>query len=108
MGLEKRNAREIALLAEYLGVKSIAIHGRTRACRFQGDAEYDTISNVVEAVSIPVFANGDINSAEKAKMILKNTNASGVMIGRGAQGRPWIFNEINNLSDDDSKKILYI
>jgi len=100
---KKRNAREIALLAEYLGVKSIAIHGRTRACRFQGDAEYDTISNVVEAVSIPVFANGDINSAEKAKMILKNTNASGVMIGRGAQGRPWIFNEINNLSDEGSK-----
>ena len=102
--LENRNAREIALLAEYLGIKSIAIHGRTRACRFQGDVEYETISKVVEAVSIPVFANGDINSAEKANSILKNTNASGVMIGRAAQGKPWIFNEINNLVIGNPKK----
>lgn len=102
--LESRNALEIALLAEYLGIKSIAIHGRTRACRFQGNVEYETIAEVVKAVSIPIFANGDINSAEKAKLILKKTNASGIMIGRAAQGKPWIFNEINNLVDKKSKK----
>lgn len=95
--LESRNAVEIAKIAEDLGVQSLAVHGRTRACRFHGLAEYDTIGEVVQAVNIPVFANGDISSAVKAKTVLDYTGADGVMIGRGAQGRPWIFSEINDL-----------
>ena len=92
-----RNAVEIAKMAEDLGIQSLAVHGRTRACRFHGLAEYDTIGKVVQAVNIPVFANGDISSATKAKTVLDYTGADGVMIGRGAQGRPWIFSEINDL-----------
>lgn len=92
-----RNAVNIARMAESIGIQSLAVHGRTRACRFNGDAEYDTIARVAQAVSIPVFANGDIRSAQKAFDILEYTGASGVMIGRAAQGNPWIFHEINHL-----------
>ena len=101
---ESRNAVEIARIAEDLGVQSLAVHGRTRACRFRGLAEYDTIAKVVQAVNIPVFANGDINSAIKAKTVLDYTGADGIMIGRGAQGRPWIFSEINDLLDNKKAK----
>ena len=72
---------------------------RTKACRFVGEVEYDSIAQVVEAISIPVFANGDITSAQQAETVLKKTGASGVMIGRGAQGNPWIFNQINHYLD---------
>ena len=96
---ENRNGVDIARLAEGCGIKALAVHGRTRACAFKGDVEYDTIAAIKQAVSIPVFANGDVQSPEKAKMVLDHTGADGVMIGRGAQGRPWIFSEINHYLD---------
>ena len=93
---ESRNAVQIARIAENSGIQAIAVHGRTRACRFKGDAEYDTIAEVVASVDIPVFANGDIRSPEQARLVLKHTGADAVMIGRGAQGNPWLFREINH------------
>lgn len=89
-----RNAVRIARMAEDIGIQALAIHGRTRACKFEGEAEYETIRAVKRAVSIPIFANGDIDSPRKAKWVLEQTGADGVMIGRSAQGRPWIFREI--------------
>ena len=91
-----RNAPLIARIAEESGIKLIAIHGRTRACQYMGHAEYDTIAEVKSRVSIPVIANGDITSPQKAKYVLDYTGADGVMIGRAAQGRPWIFREIEH------------
>lgn len=90
------NAVSIAKIAEDAGIQRLALHGRTRACRFIGDAEYKTIKKVVSEVKIPVFANGDIDSPEKAKEVLDETGAAGVMVGRGALGQPWIFQEINH------------
>ena len=92
---DHRNGVNIARLAEDCGIASLAVHGRTRACRFNGNAEYDTIAQIKQAVAIPVFANGDIDSAEKALAVLAHTGADGIMIGRAAQGRPWLFREIN-------------
>ncbi|MDX1706383.1 tRNA dihydrouridine synthase DusB [Pseudidiomarina sp.] len=91
---DNRNARDIANIAEQAGIKSLAVHGRTRACMFKGEAEYDTIKAIKAAVSIPVVANGDITSPEKAREVLDYTGADAVMIGRGAQGNPWLFREI--------------
>ncbi|WP_244264428.1 tRNA dihydrouridine synthase DusB [Marinobacter algicola] len=91
---EHRNAPLIARMAEDAGIQALAIHGRTRADAYKGEAEYDTIADVKSRVSIPVFANGDINSPEQAQHVLKFTGADGLLIGRGAQGRPWIFREI--------------
>jgi tRNA-dihydrouridine synthase B len=91
---EQRNAVRVARLAEDAGVRMLTLHGRTRACGFGGAAEYDTIAAVRRAVSIPVVANGDIDSPEKARAVLAATGADAVMIGRAAQGRPWIFREI--------------
>ncbi len=91
---ENRNALVIARIAEESGIAAIALHGRTRACMYTGEAEYDTIKAVKASVSIPVMANGDIDSPEKAKHVLEYTGADAVMIGRAAQGRPWIFREI--------------
>lgn len=93
---QQRNGPTIARIAEDAGVQGLAVHGRTRACRFRGSAEYDTIADIVQRVDIPVFANGDIRSPEMAKRVLDHTGAAGVMIGRGAQGRPWLFREINH------------
>lgn len=93
---QHRNAVRIAQLAERLGIAALAVHGRTRACRFKGQAEYDTIAAVAEAVSIPVFANGDIDSPEKARQVLEQTGAAAVMIGRAAQGRPWLCGQIEH------------
>jgi len=93
---ENRNGVEIARLAEACGIQSLAVHGRTRACAFRGDVEYDTIAAIKQAVTIPVFANGDITSASRAREILDYTGADGLMIGRGAQGSPWLFHEINH------------
>ena len=93
---ENRNALTIARIAEESGIAAIALHGRTRACMYTGEAEYDTIKAVKAAVSIPVTANGDIDSPEKAKFVLGYTGADAVMIGRAAQGRPWIFREIDH------------
>uniref|UniRef100_UPI002FC68999 tRNA dihydrouridine synthase DusB n=1 Tax=Aromatoleum sp. TaxID=2307007 RepID=UPI002FC68999 len=93
---ENRNAPTIARIAEASGIRAIAIHGRTRADQYVGEAEYDTIARVKSLVNIPVIANGDIASPEKAKHVLDYTGADGVMIGRAAQGRPWIFREIEH------------
>lgn len=87
---EQRNGVAIARLAEDCGVAALAVHGRTRADKFNGAAEYDTIARIVAAVSIPVLANGDIDSPAKAHRVLAHTGAAGVMIGRAAQGRPWL------------------
>jgi len=92
----RRNALRIARIAESAGVQALAIHGRTRACAFGGDAEYATIAGVKAAVRIPVIANGDIESPEDAKRVLEATGADGVMIGRAAQGRPWLFREVSH------------
>ncbi len=89
-----RNGPRIARIAENSGVQALAVHGRTREDRFLGQAEYDTIAEIKSLVRIPVFANGDIDSPEKAQAVLRQTQADGLMIGRAAQGRPWIFREI--------------
>lgn len=91
-----KNGVNIAKIAEQAGINALAVHGRTRADRYNGDAEYDTIALIKSAVSIPVFANGDIDSPIKAKQVLDHTGADGLLIGRAAQGRPWIFREINH------------
>ncbi len=91
---DRRNAARIARIAEQCGIRMLAIHGRTRACLFNGVAEYDTIAQVKAAVGIPVIANGDIRSAADAQSVLARTGADGVMIGRAALGRPWIFRDI--------------
>jgi tRNA-dihydrouridine synthase B len=91
---ENRNALTIAKIAEDHGIQSLAMHGRTRACMYTGEAEYETIRAVKQAVKIPVVANGDIATPEKAKFVLDYTGADAIMIGRAAQGRPWIFREI--------------
>lgn len=91
-----RNAATIARIAEDNGIRLLAIHGRTRADLYMGEAEYDTIAEVKSRVGIPVIANGDIDSPRKARAVLRHTGANGVMIGRAAQGRPWIFREIRH------------
>ena len=91
-----RNAIQIARTAEQSGVRALAIHGRTRACGFSGEAEYETIAAVKAEVGIPVIANGDISTPERVKKVLDYTRADAVMIGRAAQGRPWMFREIQH------------
>jgi tRNA-dihydrouridine synthase B len=90
----QRNGARIAKIAEDSGIQALAVHGRTRACMFEGEAEYETIRAIKQAVQIPIFANGDIDSPQKAKQVLQQTGADGLMIGRAAQGRPWLFREI--------------
>ena len=91
---EYKNAPKLAEIAQDVGIVSLAVHGRTRACAYKNTVEYDTIRAVKSSVSIPVFANGDIDSAEKAVEVMRYTQADGVLIGRAAQGKPWIFREI--------------
>jgi tRNA-dihydrouridine synthase B len=91
---ETRNGLAIARIAEDAGIAALAVHGRTRADLYQGEAEYETIAAIRRAIRIPVFANGDVDSPEKARRVLDATGADAVMIGRAAQGRPWIFREI--------------
>jgi tRNA-dihydrouridine synthase B len=93
---QNRNALRVALIAENAGIQALAVHGRTRACGFSGGAEYDTIAAVKAQVNIPVIANGDIATPEKVREVLDYTKADAVMIGRAAQGRPWIFREISH------------
>ena len=100
-----RNGPQIARIAEQSGVQALAVHGRTRACKFRGDAEYDTIAQIKQQVGIPVFANGDITTLEKSLEVLRLTNADGLMIGRGAQGRPWFFRELRNFHAGLEKKV---
>tara|TARA_B100001057_G_scaffold115651_2_gene114168 strand:- start:7930 stop:8931 length:1002 start_codon:yes stop_codon:yes gene_type:complete len=101
---KNRNAVKIAKIAEDAGISSVAIHGRTRSCRFKGEAEFKTIAQVKDAVSIPILANGDIASVEKSLEVLRLTNCDGLMIGRGAQGRPWIFRDLLNHINPNEKK----
>ncbi|GAB7200379.1 tRNA dihydrouridine synthase DusB [Dickeya oryzae] len=96
---EHRNCVEIAKLAEDCGIQALTVHGRTRACLFNGEAEYDSIRTVKQSVSIPVIANGDITDPRKARAVLDYTGADALMIGRAAQGRPWIFREIQHYLD---------
>lgn len=91
---QSRNGVEIAKLAQDCGVQLLTVHGRTRQDRFRGQAEYDTIAEIKQAVQIPLIANGDIDCPHKAAFVLRHTNADGIMVGRAAQGRPWIFREI--------------
>ncbi|MFL6624588.1 MAG: tRNA dihydrouridine synthase DusB [Sulfurifustis sp.] len=91
-----RNGVRIARVAEACGIQALAVHGRTRADLFQGEAEYETIAAIKQAVSIPVIANGDITTPEKATEVLRQTGADGIMVGRAAQGNPWIFREIGH------------
>lgn len=91
-----RNGIDIARLAEDCGISMLTVHGRTRECRFRGEAEYDTIAAIKQAVTIPVIANGDITSGEKAAAVLKHTGADGIMIGRAAQGQPWLFRAVQH------------
>ncbi len=94
--LANRNAAKIATIAENCGIQALTIHGRSRACQFTGQAEYDTIKQVKSTVRMPVIANGDIDSAEKARAVLEYTGADAIMIGRGALGKPWIFRELQS------------
>jgi len=100
---DHRNGVAIARIAESAGIQSLAIHGRTRACAYKGEAEYDTIAAIKAAIGIPVVANGDITTPEKAKAVLDYTQADAVMIGRAAQGRPWIFREIDHYLNTGEK-----
>jgi tRNA-dihydrouridine synthase B len=97
--LFNRNAVEIGKIAENAGVSALTVHGRTRACKFNGQAEYETIRQVKQSVGIPVIANGDIDTPEKAAWVLRSTGVDGLMIGRAAQGNPWLFSQINYFLD---------
>lgn len=93
---QERNGVDIAQIAEDAGICALAVHGRTRACAFKGDVEFDTIAAIKQAIAIPVIANGDIQTPEQAKQILQYTQADGLMIGRAIQGNPWIFQQIHH------------
>lgn len=93
---QHRNALTIARIAEQSGIRMLSVHGRTRACAFTGEAEHETVAAIKAAVNIPVVANGDINSSQQAANILKQTGVDGIMIGRAAQGNPWIFRQISH------------
>ena len=98
----QRNAVTIARIAEQAGIQALAVHGRTRACGFSGEAEYETVAAVKAAVSIPIIANGDIDNPEKARHVLQQTGADAIMIGRAAQGRPWLFRTIQHYLETGS------
>jgi tRNA-dihydrouridine synthase B len=100
---DNKNGLTIAQIAEQAGIQALAVHGRTRSCGYKGEAEYDTIRAIKQQVSIPVIANGDITSPEKAQQVLNYTGADAIMIGRAAQGRPWIFREIQHFLETGSK-----
>lgn len=102
---ENKNCLEIAQIAEKAGISALTIHGRTRSCLFNGNAEYDSIKAVKQAISIPVIANGDITSPEKAKFVLDYTQADAVMIGRGSFGAPWLFKEVNYFLENGCSSI---
>jgi tRNA-dihydrouridine synthase B len=92
---DHKNGVQIASIAEDCGIQALAIHGRTRADRYEGEAEHDTVAAIKARIKIPVFANGDIDSPQRARHVLERTGCDGIMIGRAAQGRPWIFDEVN-------------
>ena len=101
---DQKNAPLIAKIAEDSGIQALAVHGRTRDQKYQGLAEYDTIARIKQERSIPIWANGDIDTPEKAKHVLDYTGADGLLIGRAAQGRPWIFGEIHHFLQTGKKR----
>jgi len=102
-----KNGVRIALIAEDNGIQALAIHGRTRTDLYQGNAEHETVAAIKQTIKIPVFANGDVDSPQRAKAVLEATGCDGIMIGRAAQGRPWIFDEVNFfLSTGESRATL--
>ena len=105
LGFEEKNHIDIAKMVEDSGADFLAVHGRTRAGKFKAAVDYDAIKEIKEAVSIPVIANGDIDSYEKAKWVLEHTGSDGVMIGRGAVGSPWIFHQLRNGSEEIDNNI---
>lgn len=105
LGFEKKNHIEIAKVVEDSGADFLAVHGRTRAGKFKAAVDYDAIKEIKAAVKIPVIANGDIDSYEKAKWVLEHTGADGVMIGRGAVGAPWIFHQLKSGTKEIDKNI---
>ncbi|MEN1728783.1 MAG: tRNA dihydrouridine synthase DusB [Pseudomonadota bacterium] len=100
---DQKNAPTIARIAEQCGIQALAIHGRTRDQKYTGVAEYDTIARIKQSLSIPIWANGDVDSPEKARHVLNHTGTDGLLIGRAAQGRPWIFREITHYLDTGQK-----
>jgi tRNA-dihydrouridine synthase B len=96
---KNKNGVKIGKIAQSAGIKALSVHGRTRACRFKGHAEYDTIKKIKSELDIPVIANGDIKTPLDAKKVLEYTGVDGIMVGRAAQGNPWIFKEINHYLD---------
>jgi len=100
---QNKNGLNIAKIAEDSGISALAVHGRTRECAFKGEVEYDTIAQIKSSVNIPVIVNGDIASVEKVKEVLNYTHADAVMVGRAAQGNPWIFREINEYLNSGAK-----
>jgi len=105
LGFEEKNHIEIAKVVEASGADFLAVHGRTRAGKFKAAVDYDAIREIKESVSIPVIANGDIDSYEKAQWVLEHTGADGVMIGRGAVGAPWIFHQLRTGTSEIDKKV---
>jgi tRNA-dihydrouridine synthase B len=104
---DHKNGLTVARIAEDNGIQALAIHGRTRADLYQGNAEHETVAAIKAAIKIPVFANGDVDSPQRAKAILEATGCDGIMIGRAAQGRPWIFDEVNFfLNTGESREVL--
>jgi len=101
---ENKNALTIAKIAEDSGIQALAIHGRTRNCAYRGEAEYETITEVKKHINIPVLANGDITSPEQAAFVFEKTNADGLLIGRAAQGCPWVFDDINYYLEHGKKR----
>ncbi|MBJ90103.1 MAG: tRNA dihydrouridine synthase DusB [Woeseia sp.] len=92
---ESKNALEIARIAEDIGIQALAVHGRTRACKYKGGAEHETVAQIKDNVSIPILANGDLGNPEKSLEVLHLSSVDGLMIGRSARGRPWVFHELN-------------
>jgi len=106
LGFNEKNHEEIARICEASGADYIAVHGRTRAGRYKAPVDYDALAEIKRAVSIPMLANGDITSPEKAKWVLEHTGADGIMIGRAAVGKPWIFKQIKEGIDSVSPKLI--
>jgi len=106
LGFAEKNHIEIAKVCEDSGADFIAVHGRTRSGKFKAPVDYDAIAEIKQSLKIPVIANGDINSTKKAKWVLEYTKCDGIMIGRGAVGRPWIFKEIQENLEDTSKELI--
>ena len=106
LGFSEKNHIEIAKVCEDNGADFIAVHGRTRSGKFKSEVDYKAIKEIKETISIPVIANGDITTVEKSNYVLNYTNSDGIMIGRGAVGNPWIFNQIKNNSEKIDSELI--